>query len=68
MTQAEALIDGFDFDHLLADLGYAAQPFVELVLAQGMEPVIPPYQRTRPADTTAGCIGNGMMNWEMVRA
>ena len=45
MTQAEALIDGFDFDHLLADRGYAAQPFVELVLAQGMEPVIPPHQR-----------------------
>ena len=45
MTQAEALIDGFDFDHLLADRGYAAGPFVELVLAQGMEPVIPPHQR-----------------------
>ena len=45
MTQAEALIDGFDFDHLLADRGYAAQPFVELVLAQGMEPVIPPHPR-----------------------
>ena len=45
MTQAKALIDGFDFEHLLADRGYAAKPFVELVLTQGMEPVIPPHQR-----------------------
>jgi transposase len=43
--QAVELVDGFAFDHLIADRGYAAQAFYDWVVEQAMEPVIPPHQR-----------------------
>ena len=46
-TQAQALLDGFDFAHLIADRGYAAQDFIEYLLARGIQAVIPPHQRAK---------------------
>ncbi len=46
-TQAQALLEGFGFERLIADRGYAAADFVEYLLAQGIEAVIPPHQRTK---------------------
>lgn len=43
MTQAAALIDGFDFDRVIADRGYASHDFVQTILQQGMQAVIPPH-------------------------
>lgn len=43
-TQARALLDGLDFERLIADRGYAAQDFIEYLLARGIEAVIPPHQ------------------------
>ena len=49
--QAGELVDGFAFDRLIADRGYAAQDFydwvVEQEVEQEMEPVIPPHQRAK---------------------
>lgn len=45
--QAVALADGFEFEHLLADRGYAAQDFFDWVIEQEMEPVIPPHQSAK---------------------
>lgn len=42
--QAVILIDGLVFDRVIADRGYAAQAFYDWVVAQEMEPVIPPHQ------------------------
>jgi transposase len=39
--QAEALIDGFDFDKLLADKGYDSDRFRQVIGAAGGEAVIP---------------------------
>jgi len=47
ITQALALVEGFAFDHLIADRGYAAQDFVEWVIENGIQPVIPPHQRAK---------------------
>jgi transposase len=47
ITQAYALLDGFAFDHLLADRGYAAEHFIDFLLEQDMEAVIPPHQRAK---------------------
>ena len=47
ITQAPDLIAGFEFDRVIADRGYAGQDFVDLVLARGAEPVIPPHQRAK---------------------
>ena len=47
ITQAVALLEGFDFDRVIADRGYAAQDFVDWVIESGVEPVIPPHQRAK---------------------
>jgi transposase len=47
ITQAYALLDGFAFDHLLADRGYAAEHFIDFLLEHDMEAVIPPHQRAK---------------------
>jgi transposase len=47
ITHAYSLLEGFDFDHLIADRGYAAQHFLEYLLARGIEVVIPPHQRAQ---------------------
>ena len=47
ITQAYSLLDGFDFEHLLADRGYAAEHFIDYLLARGVQAVIPPHQRAK---------------------
>jgi transposase len=47
-TQAIALIDGFDAEHLLADRGYDTNSILEHVERQGISAVIPP-KRNRKA-------------------
>ena len=47
ITQAAALIEGFAFERVIADRGYAAQPFVERLLEKGIEVVIPSHPRTK---------------------
>jgi transposase len=41
-TQAEALIEGFNADFVLADKGYDSDAFVTTIKASGADPVIPP--------------------------
>lgn len=45
ITQAVDLVKGLDFDYIIADRGYAAQDFVELMTQNGAEAVIPPHPR-----------------------
>lgn len=45
--QAVLLVEGLSFDRIIADRGYAAQEFYDWVVAQQMEPVIPPHQRAK---------------------
>jgi transposase len=45
--QAEAMLVDFEFEHVLADRGYAAQYFVDQVEATGAEAVIPPHQSAK---------------------
>lgn len=45
ITQAETLLDGFDFECVIADRGYAAAYFVDSLLQNGIQAVIPPHQR-----------------------
>jgi len=47
ITQAYHLLEGFDFERLIADRGYAAEHFIEYLLAQEIEAVIPPHQRAK---------------------
>lgn len=46
-TQALTLLEGFDFERVIADRGYAAADFIEYLLAQSIEAVIPPHQRAK---------------------
>ncbi len=45
ITQAYALLEGFDFERLIADRGYAAANFMEYLLVHGIQAFIPPHQR-----------------------
>ena len=47
LGQAIVLVEGLAFEKVLADRGYAAQDFYDWVVAQEMEPVIPPHQRAK---------------------
>ncbi len=49
ITQAEDLVTGFLFDRLIADRGYAAQDFVDWLVAQGIDAVILPHQLAKQA-------------------
>jgi transposase len=50
-TQAEALIDGFRADFVLADKGYDSDAFVAAIQNSGATPVIPPKSnRKTPRD------------------
>ena len=49
IIQAQSLIDGYDFERVIADRGYAAQDFVDFVSDQGTEAVIPPHPRAKEA-------------------
>ena len=44
-TQAQALLDGFTFERVIADRGYAAADLIASIQARGSEAVIPPHQR-----------------------
>ena len=44
ITQAYDLLEGFDFDRLIADRGYSAEHFINYLLERGIEAVIPPHQ------------------------
>lgn len=46
-TQAKALLEGFDFERLIADRGYAAEDFIDYLLERGIQAVIPPHQRAK---------------------
>ena len=46
-TQAQVLLEGFDFERLIADRGYAAEDFITYLLSRGIEAVIPPHQRAK---------------------
>ncbi len=43
--QAEALIEGFELQALIADRGYDADRLLEVITARGAEAVIPPKSR-----------------------
>ncbi len=43
-VNATTLADGFDFERLIADRGYAAEDFIDYLLAHGIQAVIPPHQ------------------------
>lgn len=47
--QAEALIDGFDFDKLLGDKGFDSDRFRAAIAATGAEAVIPPLGSRKEA-------------------
>ena len=44
---AAALVDGLTFERVIADRGYAGQAFIDLVMEQGAEAVIPPHPRAK---------------------
>ena len=51
--QANALIEGFDVDYVVADKGYVSDDFIEIIELSGATAVIPPrsYRKnTRPYD------------------
>ena len=41
------MVDGFTFDYLIADRGYAAQAFYDWLVAHHIQPVIPPHPAAR---------------------
>ena len=47
ITQAIVLIDGFDFERLIADRGYAVQDLVDWLIEHDIQLVIPPHQRAK---------------------
>ena len=47
ITQADALLADFTCDYVIADRGYAAQSFLDTIVAAGAIPVIPPHQRRK---------------------
>ena len=47
ITQAEALLADFTCDYVIADRGYAAQSFLDAIVAAGAIAVIPPHQRRK---------------------
>ena len=47
ITQAEALVNDLEFEHLLGDRGYASTDFIEYLVTHDINPVIPPHQRAK---------------------
>jgi transposase len=47
IIQAHDLIVDLDFDYLIADRSYGAQRFLNTLLAEGIEPVIPPNKNAK---------------------
>ena len=48
-TRAEALLDGIEAEHLLADRGYDTNAVLAAARARGMAPVIPPKRNRKVA-------------------
>lgn len=46
-TEAQAQVEGFQFDHLIADRAFAAQSFIDWLLQRNIEPVIPPHRNAK---------------------
>ncbi len=44
ITQAYHLLEGFNFERLIADRGDAAEHFIDYLFDRGIEAVIPPHQ------------------------
>jgi transposase len=49
ITQAEALVLDLKCEHVIADRGYDAQTFLDLIAEQGAIAVIPPHPRRKAA-------------------
>ena len=47
ISQAQALLEGFDFESLIADRGYAAEDFIDWLLERSIKAVVPPHQRAK---------------------
>ena len=47
VIRAPGLIIDLEFEYVLADRSYAAQHFIDDIIAQGAEPVIPPKQNAK---------------------
>jgi transposase len=45
ITQAYSLIEGFEFDRVIADKGYAAQDFIDKIVKADAEAIIPSHRR-----------------------
>lgn len=53
-TQAQALLEGYQCEYVIADRGYAAQSLLDWIIQHGAIPVIPPHQNSKqphPYDT-----------------
>jgi len=48
IIRAADMIVDLDFEYVIADRSYAAQHFIDHIIAQGAEPVIPPKQNAKP--------------------
>ena len=46
-TQAQALLDGFTFQRVVADRGYAGADFLASLQARGCDAIIPPHPRAK---------------------
>jgi transposase len=55
ITQAEALLEGLDDEHMIADKGDDADTLVEFILEHQAEPVITPRQRRKQARDDDWC-------------
>jgi transposase len=47
ITQAQELLEGFDFERLIAGRGYTVADFIDYLLARSIQAIIPPYQRAK---------------------
>ena len=46
-TQAQALLEGYTCQYVIADRGYAAETLWDWIIQQGATPVIPPHQKSK---------------------
>lgn len=47
ISKAEELVDGFAFEYVIADRGYAAQEYYDWLVSEEITPVIPPHQASK---------------------
>lgn len=56
IIRAADMIVDLDFEYVIADRSYAAQHFIDHIIAQGAQPVIPPKQNAKqPRDYDEWC-------------